>query len=77
MTFGRMVVIRRTMLNMRRNDLVAASGLSYPYVSDIEAGRKEPSYTSLGKLRTALQFDTISHMFQWLDEVEKFMEDHG
>lgn len=53
--FGRALQARRAELGLSRRDLVAASGLSYPYVSQLETGYRLPSQKSLHRLAQALQ----------------------
>jgi len=52
--FGRAIAARRSMLGMSRNDLVAASGVSYPYLAAIEKGDRIPSSRIMGSLAEAL-----------------------
>ena len=40
---GRAIRVRRETLDLKRRDLALRAGLSYPYVSEIENGNKEPS----------------------------------
>lgn len=47
--------MRRAEMGMKRKELAASSGLSYPYVSEIENGHKEPSNRALRKLAEALK----------------------
>ena len=54
---GRRVAARRKELGLSRRDVVDASGLSYPYVSQLETGYRLPSHKSLGRLAHALQLD--------------------
>jgi transcriptional regulator with XRE-family HTH domain len=54
---GRRIATRRRELGLSRRDVVAASGLSYPYVSQLETGYRLPSHKSLGRLAHALQLD--------------------
>lgn len=51
---GRAVALRRTALGMKRKDLAEASELSYPYISEIENGAKEPSAKALRRIADAL-----------------------
>ena len=46
--------MRRAELGMKRKELASSSGLSYPYVSEIENGHKEPSNRALRMLADAL-----------------------
>ena len=53
--FGRRIKGRREELGMSRRDLVVASGLSYPYVSQLETGYRLPSHKALAALAEALE----------------------
>ena len=55
--FGRRLKARREELGLSRRDLVEASGLSYPYVSQLETGYRLPSHRALAALAEALQLD--------------------
>jgi transcriptional regulator with XRE-family HTH domain len=44
-------------MGMKRKDLAHLAGLSYPYVSEIENGHKEPSAKALRMLSTALALE--------------------
>jgi len=74
MELSRMIVIRRTMMGMSRNDLVAATGLSYPYVAELEKGSKEPSMATLRALVAGLRFDDVRAMFAWGDMLADFLD---
>ena len=50
---GRFVEERRKALGLTRKDLVARSGLSYPYVSQIETGDREPALKAMHALAQA------------------------
>ena len=52
---GRFVEARRHELGLTRKDVVARSGLSYPYVSQIETGDREPALKALSALAGALE----------------------
>ena len=54
------VVLRATReaRGMSRRDLAEASGLSYPYVSELETGVKYPSDRALHNLAAALDMDS-------------------
>jgi DNA-binding XRE family transcriptional regulator len=52
---GHAVHLRRVELGLKRPELARRSGLSYPYVSEIENGMKSPSATALEKLARALE----------------------
>lgn len=51
---GRAIAVRRTELGLKRKDLAERSSLSYPYVSELEKGTKEPSARALRQLAEAL-----------------------
>jgi transcriptional regulator with XRE-family HTH domain len=52
---GKAIVIRRTELGLSRNDLKDRSGLSYPYVAELEKGSKRMSASSLQAMSEALE----------------------
>ena len=51
------MALRRTQLGLKRRDLADRAELSYPYISEIENGLKEPSTAALGRIAEALDFD--------------------
>ena len=53
--FGELLRRGRERLGMSRRDLVEATGLSYPYISQLETGYRQPSPTAIQKLADALQ----------------------
>ena len=53
--FGRAVTARRAELGFTRKEVAARSGLSYPYLSNIESGLKQPSVKALHALSNALE----------------------
>jgi transcriptional regulator with XRE-family HTH domain len=55
---GELIRARRDDLGMSRRELVEATGLSYPYVSQLETGYRLPSSTALRDLAGALQIST-------------------
>jgi transcriptional regulator with XRE-family HTH domain len=55
--FGRRLKARRHELGLSRRDVVAASGLSYPYVSQLESGYRLPSHKSVAMLASALELE--------------------
>jgi transcriptional regulator with XRE-family HTH domain len=55
---GELIRTRREDLGMSRRELVEATGLSYPYVSQLETGYRLPSSTALRDLAGALQMST-------------------
>ncbi len=52
---GRAIELRRVQIGLKRKDLALAAQLSYPYVSELEKGTKEPSAKALRQLADALQ----------------------
>jgi transcriptional regulator with XRE-family HTH domain len=53
--FGRKLKARREQLGLSRRDVVDATGLSYPYVSQLETGYRLPSHRALAALAEALE----------------------
>ena len=53
--FGELLRQSRERLGMSRRDLVEATGLSYPYISQLETGYRQPSPAAIQKLADALQ----------------------
>jgi transcriptional regulator with XRE-family HTH domain len=51
---GQAIQVRRAELGMKRRELAAGAELSYPYVSEIENGMKDPSARALHALAEAL-----------------------
>jgi transcriptional regulator with XRE-family HTH domain len=62
--------MRRAELGMKRKDLARESGLSYPYVSEIENGLKEPSARALRMLAQALDLTSVS-LLDLVDRLEE------
>lgn len=54
---GVVLRVSRESRGMSRRDLAEASGLSYPYVSELETGAKYPSDRALHNLAAALDMD--------------------
>ncbi len=52
-----LVRIWRTYRRMSARDLASATGLSAPYISEIESGKKEGSLSAMKKISEALQVD--------------------
>ena len=55
MELGRLVQQRRHELELTRRDLSERSGVSYPYVSQIETGERDPSINTMRKLSSVLE----------------------
>lgn len=56
---GVVLRVSREARGMSRRDLAEASGLSYPYVSELETGAKYPSDRALHNLASALDMDYL------------------
>lgn len=54
---GRAIQERRAELGLGRPDLARRAGLSYPYVAELETGRKQGSPSALHALASALDLD--------------------
>ena len=52
---GRAVASRRSALGLKRRDLADRANLSYPYISEIENGLKEPSAKAQRQIAEALE----------------------
>jgi transcriptional regulator with XRE-family HTH domain len=67
---GRAIAVRRTALGMKRKDLAGAARLSYPYISEIENGAKEPSAKALRQIADALELSAteLASLGERLDE---------
>jgi transcriptional regulator with XRE-family HTH domain len=51
---GRAIEVRRVHLGLKRKDLAEKAKLSYPYISELENGGKEPSAKALRQIADAL-----------------------
>lgn len=51
---GKAIKVERTRQGLRQDDLAEAAGLSKPYVSHIEVGRRHPSMDAVSGIATAL-----------------------
>lgn len=51
---GKAIHLRRVELGMKRMDVANGANLSYPYISEIENGVKQPSVAALGRIAEAL-----------------------
>ena len=74
---GKAISIRRIELGLSRNDLRDRSGLSYPYVAELEKGAKRPSSRSLDALAEALElrpFELLARAESLSDEAPDAME---
>lgn len=51
---GRAIAVQRTHLGVSRKELSVSAGISYPFISEIENGKKRASAESLEKIAKAL-----------------------
>lgn len=58
--FGRVLAEYRKRHGMTRSQLAASSGLSYPYVSQLETGLRKPSRKAAAQLAGALGIDPLA-----------------
>ena len=65
------IVLRRTELGLKRRQLAERSHLSYPYISEIENGSKEPSAKALRQIAEALEMKVAD-----LAALSERLEDH-
>jgi transcriptional regulator with XRE-family HTH domain len=56
---GRAVQLRRVQLGLKRPQLAKRAELSYPYLSEIENGMKNPSTKALRQLAAALELSPV------------------
>ena len=59
---GKAITMRRTEMGMKRTKLAERAALSYPYLSEIENGRKMPSAEKLRSLALALKMNVVDLM---------------
>jgi transcriptional regulator with XRE-family HTH domain len=55
---GRAVALRRNQLQLTQEQLALRSGLHQRWISNIETGKRNPSYGSLRRLASALDLKT-------------------
>jgi transcriptional regulator with XRE-family HTH domain len=53
--FGKILKSRRHSVNLSQEQLGLKSGLSRPYISDLEMGKKDPSLFTIFKLANTLR----------------------
>lgn len=56
---GRAVACTRLERGMKRKDLAAATGISYPFLAEIENGHKWPSFEKLDVIAAALRTTSL------------------
>jgi transcriptional regulator with XRE-family HTH domain len=65
--FGKTLRLRRFNINLSQEQLGLKSGLSRPYISELELGKKDPSLFTIFKLANALELKSSV----LIDEVEQ------
>jgi transcriptional regulator with XRE-family HTH domain len=66
---GRAIRVRREVLDLKRRDLAVRAELSYPYVSEIENGNKEPSARALRQIAEALDL-SVTELLTSADQLD-------
>lgn len=61
-SLGTAIAVRRAELGLKRKELAVRAKLSYPYVSELEKGTKEPSARALQQLADALEMSRTELM---------------
>jgi len=69
-TLGTAIKLRRTELGLSRRDLAERSGLSYPYVAELENGAKQGSPRALEAIAMALELRP-SELLAWSDDLQE------
>lgn len=72
--FGRAVHVARAERGLSRYDLRDLSGVSYPYIAEIEKGTKLPSMRIVDSLASALRMPS-SDLLASAESLERFAED--
>jgi transcriptional regulator with XRE-family HTH domain len=68
--FGRALACERIERGMKRAELAQRAGLSYPFIAEIENGKKTPSGESLARLAMVLGV-APSHLLRRAEHIEK------
>jgi len=63
-------VLHRMVLGLARKELAAEAGISYPYMAEIELGRKEPTMATLRTLAGALGV-APSTLYAFAEKIER------
>lgn len=68
---GRAIACTRLERGMKRKDLAAATGISYPFLAEIENGKKWPSFQSLDVIAAALRTTNLDLLTRakWIGEM--------
>jgi len=72
--FGKWLAGHREAAGMTRYELAEALGISYPYVSQLETGYRNPSSTVIGSIRRALPEASVDEMYGILFPPEMIKE---
>jgi len=67
--FGRAVQLRRVELGLKRRELAERADLSYPYISEIENGMKDPSAKALRRIAEALELQSPTELIALADRL--------
>jgi len=68
-SLAKAVTIIRTYKGLSRGDLAETSGLSYPYICEIEKAGKEPSFRTVVLIASALNV-TLSSLMRIAEDIE-------
>lgn len=69
---GRAIACTRLEQGMKRKELAAASGVSYPFLAEIENGKKWPSFPTLIAIADALNCATVFLLQRGMEIGEDF-----
>lgn len=69
---GRAIACTRLERGMKRKDLAAATGISYPFLAEVENGKKWPSFQSLDKIAAALRTTNVDLLARAMRIGEQF-----
>lgn len=72
---GRAIEVRRVHLGLKRKDLAERANLSYPYISELENGGKEPSAKALRQIADALEMGVAELIA--MGEQYREVDEHG
>ncbi|MGH3439573.1 MAG: helix-turn-helix domain-containing protein [Sciscionella sp.] len=67
---GLAVAARRKQLGLTQEQLAIDSGIHQRYISNVETGKRNPSYASLRRLATSLGLDT-SQLIAQAEQIER------
>ena len=68
---GRAIASRRSELGLKRNDLRDRSGLSYPYIAELENGTKRASSKALAAIAAALEL-SVSELLARAESISAY-----